>query len=48
VGGGEERRVGCGTFRSFAKAEMNDILARDAEDDAKLAKGIRRAGSCVE
>ena len=30
-------------FRSFAKAEMQAILARDAEDEAKLAEGIALA-----
>jgi len=31
------------TFHAFAKSEMDDILKRDAEDDEKLAAGIRMA-----
>ena len=31
------------SFRAFAKAEMTAILARDAEDDQKLAEGIALA-----
>ena len=30
-------------FKKFAKAEMQGIIARDAEDDEKLAQGIRAA-----
>ena len=30
-------------FDAFAKAEMDDILKRDAEDDEKLAAGISMA-----
>lgn len=32
-------------FKAFAKAEMEAILGRDAEDDEKLAEGIRLAVS---
>lgn len=31
------------SFKAFSKAEMEQILARDAEDDEKLAEGIRLA-----
>ena len=31
------------TFKAFAKAEMQGIMARDAEDDEKLAEGIKMA-----
>ena len=34
---------GDAAFDSFARAEMNDILKRDAEDDEKLAAGIAMA-----
>ena len=34
---------GTPAFDAFAKAEMDDILKRDAEDDEKLAAGILMA-----
>ena len=34
---------GVAAFDAFAKAEMDDILKRDAEDDEKLAAGIAMA-----
>ena len=35
--------TGDAAFEAFAKAEMDDILKRDAEDDDKLAAGIAMA-----
>ena len=35
--------TGDAAFEAFAKAEMDDILKRDAEDDEKLAAGIAMA-----